>query len=542
MKQTFVDFFAVCKKQLSTRTFKQGLFSLALISLVLAVIVTANVLLSVLPTIYTSFDLTTRKQNENLSAVTKDYVSALERDIYVYLLWADGMGDARIERILERYAALSDRLHIEHINPELHPDFARANGVEQELSEGSFLVKSDLRVTAVDYTEYYLDPSNISFASGLLTFEPTTYLDSYEELANALLSQGYTESQVLQLMSEMTYSEYKQMMDSEIPDTILDLENKLTTSIDFVNREHMSVVYQLTGHGETSLNQTLATNIAGENVLLRDLDLLTAGGVPDDCGSLIISAPTSQFSDADLTVLKSYLADGGHLLLLGGDYSLSPALYDLLETEYGVGMKNGTVFDPTRQNGNAAHVVPIRGEHAGVHAGVNANTNVVLFRARPLTVTERVGITATPLLTTSSDAWLRPADSTASGLSMQTDKGDVAGTYHLAVAVEAPRANGATTQIVWYGTSSIANIFQTNYQNDLNTITSGGNYTYLLSTLLWNVDHSGALALGSATMTFSPLLLITTANATVWLIVLAVLLPLSILVFGLVLLAKRRAR
>ena len=543
MRTMFQNFAALCKKQLTARTFKQGMFSLALIALVLAIVIAVNILFSTLPTIYTSFDLTDRKQNENLSTTTKNYVSALEREIVVYLLVVPGTEDARVMRILERYESLSANLRVETVNPELHPNFAAAHDVTRELSEGSLIVESNLRTKSIAFSEYYIDASTISFAEGMYTFEGVdAFAEAYTNLYEAMSNQGMKHEEIIQTMAGLTYSQYKEVMDHTLPESILNLEAELTTAIDYVNRKTLSTVYALTGHGEASVDTSLAATITGENIELKSLNLLESNAIPADCHALFLCAPTKDYTEAELATLKTYLAQGGHLLLLAGNPTLAPSLYALIESEYGVAVKNGTVFDGERYSGNPAYVLPTLGTHAGVDANVTAATNVLLFRARALDITTRTGVTTTPLLSSSAAAWFRSADSTVTDLSAQPSKGDVTGTYHYGVAIEQARENGATTQIVYLGSSSIMNVFQTNVDTNLNALTSGGNFSYLLATLLWNVDAAESLTMESAAMTYEPRLLLPETTATVWLVALAIVLPLGVAALGVVRTARRRVR
>lgn len=521
--QFFTNFFTTCKRQLKARTFRQGMFSLALIALVLAIVIACNILFSTLPSIYTSFDLTEKKASEELSDTTIDYVSALERDVYVYYLAVPGTEDARTARVLERYAALSPRLHIEQINPELHPDFAATHGVTDELAEGSFIVKSDLRTKAIKLSDYYIEVFSLPVTYGILLCEGE---ETYLEFESALAQLSSSEANALR---SITYGQYKQMMNESIPEVIMNLEAELTTTIDYVNLASLSTVYQIEGHGETALSTAVTARFTAENVSVKPLSLLD--GIPSDCTSLMICAPTEDYTSSDIAILKNYLQSGGHLILLAGDVTKAPALYNMLSAEYGVSQQKGTVYDPDRTVGAALIVKPYQKDHAGINEILGGSCTVLLNRAGALQVTPRTGITVQPLLTSSAKAFLRTSSSTA--MSKQDD--DVEGVYNYAVAIEKPAANDKTTQIVWFSTESIIN---TSYNNS----SGNGNYRYFLASALWNVDQFGSLTMDTAALNYISVLAVSQNTATAWLIVLAMLLPLTVLTVGIVRTAKRRTR
>lgn len=521
--QFLSDFFKTCKRQLSARTFRQGMFSLALIALVLAIIIALNILFTTLPSIYTSFDLTEKKVGEELSDTTKEYVSALDRDITVYYLAVPGTEDTRTARILERYAALSSHLHITQINPELHPDFAAAHGVTDELAEGSFIVESALRTKVVKYSDYYIEVFSLPVTYGILLCEGQ---ETYMEFEAALSQLPTAEANTFRAL---TYGQYKQMAGESIPEVIMNLEAELTTAIDYVNLESLSVIYQIEGHGETALSSAVATRFVAENVTVKSLSL--TDGIPADCTSLLICAPTEDYTAADIATLKSYLQDGGHLVLLAGDVTKSPALFTMLSEEYGVSQQKGTVYDPDRYVREPLLVKPYQKDHTGINEILGGSYTVLLYRAGAIQVTPRTGITVTPLLTSSAKAFLRTSNATP----MTKQDGDVEGTYNYAVAIEKPAADGANTQIVWFSSASVIN-------STYNNTSGNGNYRYFLAASLWNVDQYGSLTMDTASLSYISVLAVPQQTATIWLVVLAVLIPLSILTVGVIRTTKRRAR
>ena len=78
---------------------------------------------------------------------------------------------------------------------------------------------------------------------------------------------------------------------------------------------------------------------------VNSLRLLTEGDVPSDCRCLIINGPTADISSGEADILRSYLKNGGRLLLLTDCTSESlPNLYGAME-DYGVKPVEGMVVE-----------------------------------------------------------------------------------------------------------------------------------------------------------------------------------------------------
>ena len=68
-------------------------------------------------------------------------------------------------------------------------------------------------------------------------------------------------------------------------------ENALSSGIAKVTRENSYVLYQLTGHGESSLESDFTETLDNSGVTMQDLNLLTTDTVPEDAAALLINDP-----------------------------------------------------------------------------------------------------------------------------------------------------------------------------------------------------------------------------------------------------------
>ena len=101
----------------------------ALICIMIAVIL--NLIVGKLPSTVTQIDLTGNSLY-SLSAQTKQIVSSLDKDVKLYLLAVSGNEDPTISRFLSRYAALSDHIKVENIDPNIQPTFLKEYDLEKK--------------------------------------------------------------------------------------------------------------------------------------------------------------------------------------------------------------------------------------------------------------------------------------------------------------------------------------------------------------------------------------------------------------------------
>ena len=85
------------------------------------------------------------------------------------------------------------------------------------------------------------------------------------------------------------YSSYSRSLDG------YDAEGQITSALQYVTKDssELPVVYEITGHGETSLSGGFSEAIEKANMTLTELTLLKKEAVPDDASAIIINAPTS---------------------------------------------------------------------------------------------------------------------------------------------------------------------------------------------------------------------------------------------------------
>ena len=274
---------------------KGGSYSIALTAIVIAILVVVNILVSVLPTTLTKYDISSTNLY-SITSSTKVVVNALEKDVTIYWVVQSGKEDEVIENLLGKYEGLSSHISVVKKNPDVYPTFT-SQYTSADVPNNSLIVECGSKNRYISYDDIYL--TDVDY---------TTY--SY------------------------VYS--------------FDGEGAITSAIDYVVADELPKVYMLEGHGEESLSSEFETQIDKENIELDTISLLNAD-IPSDASALLIYAPQSDISKEEATILKDYIEDGGKLLVIAGptENGTLTNLYSILE-DYGAETADGIVVESDR--------------------------------------------------------------------------------------------------------------------------------------------------------------------------------------------------
>ena len=274
---------------------KGGSYSIALTAIVIAILVVVNILVSILPTTLTKYDISSTNLY-SITSSTKVVVNALEKDVTIYWVVQSGKEDEVIENLLGKYEGLSSHISVVKKNPDVYPTFT-SQYTSADVPNNSLIVECGSKNRYISYDDIYL--TDVDY---------TTY--SY------------------------VYS--------------FDGEGAITSAIDYVVADELPKVYMLEGHGEESLSSEFETQIDKENIELDTISLLNTD-IPSDASALLIYAPQSDISEEEATILKDYIEDGGKLLVIAGptENGTLTNLYSILE-DYGVVTADGIVVESDR--------------------------------------------------------------------------------------------------------------------------------------------------------------------------------------------------
>ena len=318
-----------------------------------AVVLLVNMIVGQLPSHLREIDMTDNSLYE-VSDTSREFLSALDKDVEIVVLAEEGTVDGRIEKYLDVYAACSPHITLTEVDPVAHP--AAAAQYEAESSSLVVLCDETGKQKTVSFGEI------ITYTMDYMTF-------SYQE-------------------------------------STFDAEGQLTSAIAAVTGEISEKVYTTTGHSESSLPAQVSDAIAKANLDTGEVNLLRDGAIPEDCTLLLAYQPAGDLSVEELELVEDYLAGGGQMLLVLPQEESDQPNWESLLNQYGLETVGGYVADTQRyyqQFRSPYAIYPVLNSESEISAGFTDNDQILLVNARGMNqiTPARDTITVTPFMTTS---------------------------------------------------------------------------------------------------------------------------------------------
>ncbi|MBQ7968922.1 MAG: Gldg family protein [Clostridia bacterium] len=477
---------------LSTKYLKTGGYSIILSLVAIAIVIFVNLFVNRLPTNLTRFDMSSNDVL-SLGEKTTEIAKGIEQEVTVYYVQQHGAEDERIISLLDKYKALNKKLTIKQIDPAINPGFF--TGEKEDVQSGSIIVESEKRMKIISVFELYYP--------------------------------GVSET-------EIAY--YYQQYGSMPAYTGFALESCVTAALNYVTTDNLPVMYVLKGHNEYVLSDTYASYLDAESIQMKELNLATSEKVPEDCDCLLINLPEKDISEDEAEKILAYLKKGGKLMYNSWyKNSLEEPHKNLASVMeyYGVKGVEGLVIE-----GDANMYIPNQPTtmipNFGSHSIVDVLKGYYLFTADncgiEISKELRESLTVTPLLTTSSKAYARPGYNKET---IEKVEGDIDGPFNLAVAITEDNEDGSQTQIVWVNSPSLVN-------ESLNVY--GTNAAMFIYSIGWMCDKEEADLSIEVKKFEENSMVLTEAQSMLLTVVFMIVLPLAVVVTGVVVWLRRRAR
>jgi ABC-2 type transport system permease protein len=256
----------------------------------------------------------------------------------------------------------------------------------------------------------------------------------------------------------------------------------------------------------------------------RAIEPATLPEIPEDCAVVADFGATSAYALAEVQVLRDYLLRGGHVLLAYDPRF--PVISELaaLLNEVGLSIEDGVVVDPVNHYGTDQEQAAV--PYYPPHPITEQITLTVFPGARPIGLRGRVaGLTSTELVATSKDSYVRPLDPSV-------HPADKPGPRLLAAAMEGswPDTGGPPFRLVLVGNASFA-------ANAFFPYASNGDLA--VSMIRWCAADTATPLLKSETYSL-PEMRLTHRQMQVTFLLVEVLLPLSVMLFGAAVWWRRR--
>jgi len=204
--------------------------------------------------------------------------------------------------LLDKYEIYTDKLNVKTIDPDVHPEkFREYEGLQ-------------------DYYDFYY------------------YLYGWLEIpAQSIVFVG-------------DYGQRIIMVNINFETFVAEAEHDFTSVILEVTGQVQKAAYFVTGHGEVDISDTSPAGYSLANDSLRDnlyktrsINLLTEGTVPDDASVLIIAAPQTPLSSAEIDIIEEYLERDRRLMVLANP--ASPESFEQLLQPWGVKIEQGFIWE-----------------------------------------------------------------------------------------------------------------------------------------------------------------------------------------------------
>jgi ABC-type uncharacterized transport system involved in gliding motility auxiliary subunit len=283
-------------------------------------------------------------------------------------------------------------------------------------------------------------------------------------------------------------------------------EENLTNGLLKVMREGKKVVYFLEGHGEHSINNSERDGYAeakraieSQNYLVKSLNLLTEGKIPDDAAILIVAGPRKDLLDPEFAEITRFIERGGKVMFLV-DPEGPPGLPKFLG-DYGIQVVEGVVVDLVSRLFGGDFLMPVISTYE--QHPITKNFEVASFFPVALSVktTDKMpeGVSAQVLAKTSPNSWLKrdmeelKSELRSEGRPLLNEHLDEKGPVPVAVvATVTLRRDGSSdkepkkARIVVVGDSDFAS---NNYLN------LSGNRDLFLNTVSWLAEEENLIAI-----------------------------------------------
>lgn len=342
------------KKLFQSNDSKHGSYTLAMTSIVIAIVIVFNMIVNLIPENKRQFDISSTNIYE-ISSKSKKIINKVDHDVTFYVLAEKSSTDKRIKTFINKYASLSDKIHIKWIDPVLHPSALTKYGTK----ENNIVIscKKNNRTTTVSF-----DDILVSSASYYSTSSSASSFDG---------------------------------------------DGQLTSALNYVTSDKEYKAYYTSGHGESSLSSEVTSLLTKSRISTSDLLLMTATSIPDDCDLLIIDGATSDFTKDEVKLLSSYLKKGGKVVTLLAQTNKSMKnLYGLLK-DYGLTVQSGYIADTERSyQGNYYYLIPNLSVSGDMASGISSNS-VMMINSKGMTQSTpaRDSISTDSFMTTSSNGY-----------------------------------------------------------------------------------------------------------------------------------------
>jgi len=189
-------------------------------------------------------------------------------------------------------------------------------------------------------------------------------------------------------------------------------EEEITNAIIKVSRESKKVIYWLEGHGEASVEDSeeggyslAKSELEKLAYEVKKLDLALPDAFPEDVDLLIIPGPVKDLFPDELETVKKFLYSGGKVFLMV-DPEAAPGMQGYL-AEFGIKLENDLIVDTVSRLMGGDYFMPVvsQYEYHDITEKFNYATFYPYARSVEETEEEPEGVSVDVLAKTSQNSW-----------------------------------------------------------------------------------------------------------------------------------------
>ncbi len=488
-------------KEFKQKTTSSGLRVFLTTILLLIALVGINLLAGLLPASLTEHDISPLKMY-SVSDTTKRELSKLKEKVDIYMLSAGGenaLADegTHVKTFLEKFPDYNKNISFKVIDTTAEPTFTATLGIEETPENLSIIVKSQKRLRVLTQNDlfYY-------------------YIDGVGKISTADIQQYVY---MMQLYGQ-----------SVNPIYYFDGENKLLTSLDYVSSDTLPVIYQLTGHGEATLEADFVNELNANNVTLSTLPLLQSGSIPEDCSLLLLYAPSEDITANEKDILSDYMKKGGKLMLVTYPGVSAHTNLLALTAEFGLLAEDGIVIenDANHYYQQPYYLFPSVSAHSATGT-LSSSKYILLTMAHGIIFAEKPeGVDGMAIFSSTAASHIVPPDAETTA----RPEGQTAAEHIVGAVVE----SDAGARLIWVSSPDFMGTAANSY-------TAGGNFAYALSAINWACKQDETVKISPLPMETTRLV-VSAGSATVLSILIILVIPLVIFVFGMTYWLRRRRK
>lgn len=453
--------------------------------IIILLVVGINIGCSYIPLSYMEFDFTETRMY-TISDKTKDLLENLNEDITIYWLADENNCDATIQRYLNQYDKKSKHIDLQYKPMKKYPMFY-AEYTDTAPSDNSIIVVKGDDYRVLDYEILYTHTTSIDYST-------------YQTVDNI---------------------------------TGVDVEGQVTAAISGLLNGDTYTIYLTEGHGEFEIYTALTDKLKKAGYHVDTISLLK-DSIPENCVTLIVNGPETDFTEEEIYKIEDYIDKGGNVILMAAIDINNTDNYDKLMEDYGVSITDGTVLEdePYNTYNNENYILLLDPLVTDISEDLVINKKFNVFaQTRGFRIKEDLGdeYTITSVVEPSAGAYSKVL---VANTSLDKDTDYEEGPFSVCVLTEKySKYTGETGKVLLVGSPYFLN-------ENLDALVSYANSDLFINSLNMNVELPNNSAVEPKSYDFNRLVFPTIA-IYVYLGVFCLAVPLTLIITGIVIIIVR---